>query len=110
MQIENVTFNYRPTTQAGSAHRYSIINFELSNNNASLNNLVIRNCRFNNPIATGQYDDVRPAVAIINTAVASTASGQQPIVNNINITNNICNTFSDIFSYTCICSHRINLL
>lgn len=91
MQIENVTFNYRPTTQAGSAHRYSIINFELSNNNANLNNLVIRNCRFNNPIATGQYDDVRPAVAIINTAVASTASGQQPIVNNINIINNICN-------------------
>lgn len=91
MQIENVTFNYRPTTQAGSAHRYSFINFELSNINAQLNNLVVKNCRFNNLISIGSFDDVRPAVSIINTAAASTTLNQQPIANNINIVDNICN-------------------
>lgn len=91
MQIENVTFNYRPTTQAGSAHRYSFINFELSNINAKLSNLVVKNCRFNNLIATGAFDDVRPAVSIINTTAASTATNQQPVVNNAHIVDNICN-------------------
>jgi hypothetical protein len=90
-QIENVTFNYNPTTQAGSAHRYSFINFELSNVNAIINNLVINNCKFNNLVAAGQYDDVRSAIAIINIAPSSIATNQQPIINNAIISNNSCN-------------------
>lgn len=90
-QIENVTFNYNPATASGSKDRYSFINIELSNNNAILNNFIVKDCKFNNLLAGEIYDDVRPAISIINTTIASAAFNQQPIISNINIANNICN-------------------
>jgi hypothetical protein len=91
IQIDNVTFNYFPGTAPASADRYSFINFELTSNSAVINNLSVTNCRFNNLSSSGIYDDIRPAVAIINKAAATLASGQQPILANVRITNNLCN-------------------
>lgn len=91
IQIENCTFNYQPATLAGAKDRYSIINFELTSNNAILSNVLVKNCRFNNLMAATVYDDVRPALSIINNALATTASGQQPIINGVKFIDNICN-------------------
>ena len=91
IQIDNIVFNYQPNTIAGSANRYGFISFELTTNTSILSNLSVTNCRFNNLIAAGAYDDVRPAIAIINKSAANTATGQQPILSNIKITNNLCN-------------------
>jgi hypothetical protein len=91
IQIDNVTFNYQPGTPIASAQRYSFINFELSTNTSVLSNLSVTNCRFNNLNASGSFDDVRPAVAIINTAAPNAASGQQPVLFGAKITNNLCN-------------------
>lgn len=89
--IDNVTFNYDPTTLAGAAHRYSFINFNLTTNTSILSNVNITNCKFNNLKAAGSYDDIRAAIAIINSATATTVTSQQPIVSNVKISGNSCN-------------------
>lgn len=92
VKIDNVIFNYSPSTQSAGNDRYSFINFELSSNTSILSNLVINNCRFNNTNVNGaSTDDIRAAIAILNIAPASLATQQQPILVNAKISNNICN-------------------
>jgi hypothetical protein len=91
IQIEYITFNYKPISVSGAADRYSIINFELTSNKSVLSNVSIKHCKFNNMLAGTLYDDIRPAIAIINTAEAGNALNQQPIITGVQICHNICN-------------------
>ena len=89
MTINNVTFNYAPTTSNGD--RYSFINFELSNSFSVLSNLIISNCKFNHLNVGGLIEDYRSAIAIINTSSAIANTNTSPILLNANISNNFCN-------------------
>jgi hypothetical protein len=91
LQIDNVVFNYAPGTPVLSADRYSFICFELSNNTSVLSNVGITNCRFNNLNSVGSYDDIRPAIAIINSVSSAATSAQQPLLSNVKVSDNLCN-------------------
>lgn len=96
--IENVIFNYSPIISALT--RFSFINFELSNNTSILSNLTINNCKFNSTNSSGNYGDIRAAIAIINTYSANNppilSSAQQPILLNAKIIGNTCNNNQSI--------------
>lgn len=94
--IDHVIFNYNPLIN--TSDRYSFINFELSANTSILKNLTITNCQFNNNNVSGIKEDMRAAIAIINTAPANTVTGQQPLLLNTNISHNICNRNQSIIT------------
>jgi hypothetical protein len=89
--INNTSFNYNPTV--ASADRFSFITFELTAVNSILSNLTVTNCKFNHLNISNSIEDVRPAVAIINTTSVTPAvyTSQQPILLNALIKNNNCN-------------------
>jgi hypothetical protein len=87
--IDGVIFNYTPSSV--NSNRYSFVNFKLSNNTASLNNLIIRNCRFNHTVLNSTTEDIRAAIAIVNYAANTVTTAQQPILRGVTISNNICN-------------------
>ena len=87
--IDSGIFTYVPGIIEND--RFSFINFELSTLSSILSNISITNCEFNNIVASGNTDDFRPGIAIVNTAAAATSSNQQPLLQNINISNNFGN-------------------
>jgi hypothetical protein len=97
--IDNVTFNYNPSGVPSSnnnvANRFSFINFELSSISAKLTNLKITNCNFNHLNIDGcAVDDIRPAIAIINTVgftSGTSSASAQPLLINSDIRDNVCN-------------------
>jgi len=87
--IDNVAFDYAPTV--ASSDRFSFINFELTAYNATLKNVKITGCKFNN-LNVGTTEDNRCAVSIINTSVQDDIEDQpQPLVSDVLIYNNTCN-------------------
>ncbi len=89
--IDSVTFNHSPVISDG--YRFSFINFELSTPSSILSNLSITNCKFNSTNIGGLIEDRRPAISIINSynGAPVAATSQQPILQNVNISKNICN-------------------
>jgi hypothetical protein len=85
--VDNVTFSYQGTT----SNRFSFVNLELTNGNSVISNLKITNCKFNHEFAVGSIDDFRPAVAIVNISPNGAPNTSQPILRNVEISNNICN-------------------
>ncbi len=87
--INRVNFNYKPTNADG--YRLSFINFDLSSNTAKLDDVTITNCKFNSTSVPTDWDDLAPAIAIINKASVVTSINPQPVISNIEIANNHCN-------------------
>ena len=108
--LDNVVFNYSPASSANS-NRFSFINFELSSTSSMLSNLSVTNCKFNNTNFGGATEDVRAAIAIINTysayGSATLTSSQQPILLNAKIEGNVCNRNQSIIITSRLDSNNI---
>lgn len=94
--MDNISFNYNPISANLATDRFSFIFFGLTSASSQLSNITITNCKFNNlkasTVGINSYEDIRPAVVIVSTQTnVLTASAQQPIISNINISHNNCN-------------------
>ena len=91
--IDKCTFIYAPSPT--STHRLSFINFQLANNNTSLTNVNVTNCTFRHNNAStvnaSTVNDIRAAVAIINTSSITSETQIRPRLINCSISNNYCN-------------------
>lgn len=89
--IDNVIFIDGYASPGAGYHRFSYINFELSQSTSVLSNISVINCTFRSLNTGGRVEDFRPAVAIVNTCGVGIPLGSQPILQNIFIENNYCN-------------------
>jgi hypothetical protein len=89
--IDRVIFTCNQPSPTAGYHRFSFINFELTTNSSILSNTQITNCQFRSNNTSSSIEDVRPAIAIINTSPASISTVAQPIAQNLTISNNSCN-------------------
>ena len=89
--IDKVIFVCNQPAPTSTYHRFSFINFELKTNTAVLSNTQITSCQFISNNTGIAVEDVRPAIAIINTSPPTVSTLSQPTLQNITITNNYCN-------------------
>lgn len=85
--MDDVEFNSSPSSSS-DGYRFSFINFN-TDYSSVIENVSITRCRFNNTVVSGEIDDFRAVIAIVNRNTSSTEQ-PPPTVRNLEISNNIC--------------------